>query len=1245
MANLYFKTDNDYEAVVKLRAEIAGLESQLKKLDVNKSPTLVKNLESQLNFARQQMNAFVVEAAKAGKAIGSGMGNSFNAEKQAMNQYLSEYGTYMEKRQAIMEMYNASMAQATTKGEKLSLGEEMSKSLSGLDEEAQRKTSAFGKLFSDMSKRAVADMRTIADNAENALAFIDKGEWNEEKGISLGITAETFNVLKKSPEKLDEIRNKVEEVRDAASQSDNAFVQLGAGLKTVFTSGSDMKSLQAGLSKIEGSIGAVMQAGELLSKAFSTMGTAFRSDALKEAAGGIDMAMDAVSSTMSGAQAGATFGPWGAAIGATIGLVTSLTDSFIKLNDQAHEEKIQEIEVEVEALNKAYDELDSSIRKAFSSDAAKLYEDQIRMLENQNSLVRQQIEEEKGKKEADDNRIKELGKKIEENNKKIADSKEKAIDVIFGSDIQTAINNFAQAYANAWASGNDRAKTSKDLVKNMIKEMVMEAMKMDIGTPMKDIRTKLSEFWNNDKKIDGNEKAEIYKLAGNLTKDLGGKYAWADEFMKGDSAGSGGNGKVQAEELHKQQAEYEKLVKQQGADKKRALEDMHIQFRQLNLDLEKESTAKKIEQIKLDYDKEYQAIRREEEELLRKNTENARALHEANPDKKKGAFDASAVTLSEDEGNYFAAKYSNASVKKNTGIDVVNDADKQAMNQYLSEYGTYMEKRQTMIETYNAKIAKAATEGEKLSLAAAMNNSLSALDEEAQKKTSAFGKLFSDMSKRAVKDMQAIADSAEAALKFVEGGEWDAEKGAGFGISKETFDRLKKSPEELEKIKNAIKGVREGANQADTAFAKLGAGLKTVFSSQSDIKSFKKGLGEVSGSMGEIMQAGKLLSSAFSTMGDAFDSQALSSVGEGMNTAMDAMSGAMSGAQAGAAFGPWGAAAGAAIGLATSLTSSFAKMHDKKHEKKIQQIQEKVEELNESYKDLDRAIQKAFSNDAAKLYGDQNVLLENQKELIGKQIEEEKKKKKPDKNRVKEWEGQLKEIDKKIADNKEKAVDAIFGEDLKSAINNFAQAYANAWASGDDRAKAAKDMVKNMIKNMIIEAMKADISGPMEEIRQKLVEFWKDGVIDANEQAELDRLTGNLTNRLDSQYGWADNYMKGDSADKSAEQSSTSRGFETMTQDTASELNGRFTALQMAGEEIKNQNLIQSQSLVDMKGSIDMSGLILQSMYGIADDTRAIIANSYLELQNIRENTGAIIKPIKEMNERLDQIEKNTRAL
>lgn len=92
-------------------------------------------------------------------------------------------------------------------------------------------------------------------------------------------------------------------------------------------------------------------------------------------------------------------------------------------------------------------------------------------------------------------------------------------------------------------------------------------------------------------------------------------------------------------------------------------------------------------------------------------------------------------------------------------------------------------------------------------------------------------------------------------------------------------------------------------------------------------------------------------------------------------------------------------------------------------------------------------------------------------------------------------------------------------------------------------------------------------------------------------------------------------------------------------------LNGRFTALQMAGEEIKSQNALQSQSLNILTMKADAILSVNTETRNIADDTRDLIANSYLELVQISENTGAIVKPIQQIQKDIAEVKKNTSKL
>lgn len=74
------------------------------------------------------------------------------------------------------------------------------------------------------------------------------------------------------------------------------------------------------------------------------------------------------------------------------------------------------------------------------------------------------------------------------------------------------------------------------------------------------------------------------------------------------------------------------------------------------------------------------------------------------------------------------------------------------------------------------------------------------------------------------------------------------------------------------------------------------------------------------------------------------------------------------------------------------------------------------------------------------------------------------------------------------------------------------------------------------------------------------------------------------------------------------EQKATYGGFETMSEDTGSELNGRFTALQMAGEEIKNQMISSVVALNALVTSAGTGNSLLSDIL-----TQHAITNAYLE--------------------------------
>ena len=670
-------------------------------------------------------------------------------------------------------------------------------------------------------------------------------------------------------------------------------------------------------------------------------------------------------------------------------------------------------------------------------------------------------------------------------------------------------------------------------------------------------------------------------------------------------------------------AEDKQAKEQKEAEQK--LVDELLELRKKNQEKEislwEEGKDKKLKQINYYYEEQKKEIKKKEKELSELNK-----VAKIEPSK----LNENGLTTEQQEDIDTANRLNEKNKNKQT--KEILDDEINAMNDYLAAYGNYYEKRNAIIaQGESRKLGK--NEWEQKSIDEETKRALSDLDIEANKSTSAISKLFDDMRQHTVADMHLIANEAERAFQFLQSGEWDENKGLEFGMTKETFDTLRKSPEELERIRKGIDNVRNSADQSETGFNKLANGLKKVFDAGSNTKKLQDGLEEIRSGLSEVLSVAKFLSDTFSNLGEAFGSDTLSGIAEGINVAMDGLNSAMQGAEAGAIFGPIGSAAGAAIGLVSSLASSIAKIHDAKNEKRIQKLQDQVDTLDRSYEKLGKSIETAYGKSASSLIEDQNKLLEQQKVLIQNQIKEEQDKKNTDSDRIKEWENQIDEINNLISDNKEKAIDVIFGEDLKSAIDNFAEAYADAWASGENRAKSAKDVVKQMMQQMVTESIKAAIksSNKMEEIRTKLQQFYADNVLSQWEQDYINNMAEQLQQEIDAQFGWADSLM-GESS--TTEQKSTAGGFETMSQDTATELNGRFTALQLSGEEIKNQMISAVISLNSLLSVSTNSNSILNNILN-----QHVITNSYLE--DIAKYTKLLI----DIKSDIAQVNRNTKDL
>lgn len=636
----------------------------------------------------------------------------------------------------------------------------------------------------------------------------------------------------------------------------------------------------------------------------------------------------------------------------------------------------------------------------------------------------------------------------------------------------------------------------------------------------------------------------------------------------------------------------EELAKEEE-QAKRAVIDEEFELEEEYLRRLDDSTEKKLKQLELAHKKTLTQIERERHD------------RKANKQADKALIDEqSDLKLSSAEATYDHEK------ARIEAEDLKQKAE--SMREYLKLYGTYEEKRKALNDEADAKIADAKSEGEKLSIKARLRLDLTDLDKSYGVITSAMGRIFQDLEGKGKKAINAVYQEAKELSEYLKAGKFE-DLGGGvdkFGMNKAEFEQNSKNPEKLKAIADQTEKIKAKSLEASGAFAQLGQAFGDALKAGGDTAKVQSALSKVQSAVGSITSALGFLSDSFSSLGDSIGSNVLKGVGSALGTVGNVVNKTMEGAKIGSAFGPIGAAAGATIGAVTAIGSAIAKAHDERHERRIQAIASQIKGLERNYKSLGKSIGESYGVDASKMIDQQNQLLRQKQQLIRLQIMEEKSKKKSDDGKIQQMQSEIESISDTIGDNAQRAKDAIFGSSVQNAISDFANAYAEAWNSGNNRAEASRDFVKKQIKAMIAETIKAASSSPMRAIRDRLSEFFRDGILSVQEGETIQRMAEDLQKELDRKVGdnarWLDGSTNGLSG-------LSGKGFQTMSQDTGNELNGRFTAIQQD----------------------------VRSISTIFEEVKAINLTCVGHLADISRNT----KELYEINERLGTIEKNTRAL
>lgn len=163
----------------------------------------------------------------------------------------------------------------------------------------------------------------------------------------------------------------------------------------------------------------------------------------------------------------------------------------------AHDKRLQSIKDQIDALEQQkivaqqswdfvkYAQLTKQIKdlkyalekESNKGDMFQLYELQKQNLKEKQRLIQEQIKAEKDKKKTDQNKIAEWEEAIKDIDTQLEDMERDMLESLAGTDIQSAIDDFASALVDAYCQGEDAAKALGDVTKSVLKNAVVEALK------------------------------------------------------------------------------------------------------------------------------------------------------------------------------------------------------------------------------------------------------------------------------------------------------------------------------------------------------------------------------------------------------------------------------------------------------------------------------------------------------------------------------------------------------------------------------------------------------------------------------------------------------------------------------------------------------------------------------------------------------------------------------------------------
>lgn len=306
--------------------------------------------------------------------------------KLSWSEYLKEFGTYLEKRKAIQDLYKDKIDNAQTDGEKATLNKKMQNELDELDNSVRNSATLMGQLFADASRKSVNEIQAIINKSELLMKYLETIK--DEQGnatisgkkvskndiLNLGVSDNTLQNLEKSTQEIESLRNAIMKLKGELG-SKSPFIQFKKDLKDAIDkikSGGN-NNIAQGISDVGSAVSAfspaVEQFGQDLGNIFGSDDLGNKISGIAGAVGGLGQTAVGVGQIMSGDIVGGAM----SAVSGISKVVTSL-DGLFGANYDKYNKAKEEYESYINILDDVIERQKEMVASLDNANATKSYE-------------------------------------------------------------------------------------------------------------------------------------------------------------------------------------------------------------------------------------------------------------------------------------------------------------------------------------------------------------------------------------------------------------------------------------------------------------------------------------------------------------------------------------------------------------------------------------------------------------------------------------------------------------------------------------------------------------------------------------------------------------------------------------------------------------------------------------------------------------------------------------------------------